>query len=93
MLREYKLKDIYQGSLKKGVDIIGGLTQLIKKAGPETPIHPYGLQFTCYLTAPRLCLFFNGSTISDIKIVAYVGIAGLIHDGFEEAHINQNVAL
>ncbi|MGD0883951.1 MAG: PPC domain-containing DNA-binding protein [Thermodesulfovibrionales bacterium] len=33
MLREYKLKDIYQGSLKKGVDIIGGLTQVIKERG------------------------------------------------------------
>jgi predicted DNA-binding protein with PD1-like motif len=33
MLREYKLKNIYQGSLKKGVDIIGGLTQVMKEGG------------------------------------------------------------
>ncbi len=32
MLREYKLKQIYQGSLKKGVDIIGGLTQVMKQS-------------------------------------------------------------
>jgi predicted DNA-binding protein with PD1-like motif len=33
MLREYKLTKIYQGSLKKGADIIGGLTQVIKERG------------------------------------------------------------
>lgn len=31
MLREYKLKNIYQGRLEKGVDIIGGLTQVMKE--------------------------------------------------------------
>lgn len=33
MLREYELKKIYQGSLKKGVDIIGGLTQVMREGG------------------------------------------------------------
>ncbi len=32
MFREYRLKKIYQGSLKKGVDIIGGLTQIIRQS-------------------------------------------------------------
>lgn len=31
MLREYKLKSIYQGSIIKGNDIIGGLTQVLKE--------------------------------------------------------------
>lgn len=31
MLKEYKLKNIYQGRLDKGVDIIGGLIQVMKE--------------------------------------------------------------
>ncbi len=33
MLREYKLGKIYQGSLKKGADIIGGLTRVMTERG------------------------------------------------------------
>jgi predicted DNA-binding protein with PD1-like motif len=33
VLRECKRKDIYQGSFKKGVDIIAGLMQVTKERG------------------------------------------------------------
>ncbi len=38
MLREFKLKNIYQGSLKKGVDIIDGLTKTMKERGVSAGI-------------------------------------------------------